>query len=206
MLSDLTIQQIGMRLVAMVVIAGIYGAVVAGTAVLLGDKGPRHDGRLTLMPVAHLDVIGTVAAVVFGMGWIKPVAIDCDALRPRRAGLVFVVLAGTIALVLTVLVLPVLARLALEGLSYSAGISVAATLRVAAQVCLWTAVLNLLPVPPLTGAHLLAAFGLKVPKRAVWIGTTVLVALLWTGIVQSALEPLHDLVSPALLGAALSGR
>jgi Zn-dependent protease len=82
---------------------------------------------------------------------------------------------------------------------------VAATLRVAAQVCVWTAVFNLLPVPPLTGAHLLAAVGLKVPKQAVWVATGILLVLLSTGIVRLVLTPVYDLVAPLVLGAALTG-
>jgi len=194
-----------MRLAAIVIIAGIHGAVVARTAVLLGDEGPRYDGRLTVLPSAHLDIFGTLAAVVFGIGWTRPVAVDGSALRSGRAGLLLVVLAGTVALVLIALGLLALVRPALEGLSYNAGLSVAATLRIAAQVCVWTAVFNLLPVPPLTGAHLLSVAGLKVPKQAVWVATGALLVLLTTGLVQSLLRPLYDLAAPFILGAALTG-
>ena len=57
------------------------------TAVALGDPGPRHDGRLTFNPFAHLDILGGISAVLFSVGWIKPIAIDPAELRPGRAGL-----------------------------------------------------------------------------------------------------------------------
>ena len=203
MFPDLTLQQIGMRLAAMVIVAAVHGAAVAGAAVLLGDRGPRHDGRLTLVPSAHLDVVGTLSAVVFAMGWTRPVAVDPAALRFGRAGPALIVLAGTIALVATALAFLALVRPALEALSYTSGIAVAAALRVGAELSLWMAVLNLLPVPPLTGAHLLSALGLRVPKRAVLVSTAALLLLIASGAMRAGLTPLHDLVAPAVLGAAM---
>ncbi|KMK65115.1 hypothetical protein [Puniceibacterium sp. IMCC21224] len=195
MLNDLTLSQIGMRLVAIVIIAGLHGAAVAGAAVLLGDRGPRHDGRLTAVPIVHLDLFGALAAVVTGIGWTRPVAIDPGAMRSGRAGLVVVVFAGTVALVVTALVCLALVRPALEGLPYTTALTAAAVLRTAARMCLWMAILNLLPIPPLTGAHLLAAVGLKVPVQAVWVTTALLLVLLTTGVLQSVLMPVFALLS-----------
>jgi hypothetical protein len=59
-LIDYTLQQIVLRLLAMVFIA-VHGVAVAGTACALGDPGPRYDGRLTANPLAHLDVLGSLA-------------------------------------------------------------------------------------------------------------------------------------------------
>ena len=50
--SDLTLQLVVMRLFAGLIIATVQGATIAAVAVLLGDKGPRYDGRLTPAPVA----------------------------------------------------------------------------------------------------------------------------------------------------------
>ncbi len=205
MLNDLTLSQIGMRLMAIVIIAGLHGAAVAGTAVLLGDKGPRHDGRLTPVPFAHLDLFGTLAAVVTGIGWTKPVIIDANALRFGRTGLVVVVLAGTVALIVMAMVCLSLVRPALEGFSYSAGLTAAAILRTAARLCLWMAILNLLPIPPLSGAHLLAAVGLKVPVQVAWGTTALLLVLLATGVLHSVLMPVFAFLASAVAGSALSG-
>ncbi len=205
MLNDLTLSQFGMRLVAIVLIAGLHGAAVAGAAVLLGDRGPRHDGRVTVVPFGHLDLFGTLAAVVTGIGWTRPVTIDSSELRYGRAGLSVVVLAGTIALVATALFCLASVRPALEILSYTTGLTAAATLRTAARLCLWMAILNILPIPPLTGAHLLAAAGVKVPVQAVWVTTALLLVLLATGALQSVLMPVFALLASALAGSALSG-
>ncbi len=205
MLNDLTLSQIGMRLVAIVIIAALHGTALAGTAVFLGDSGPRHDGRMTAAPFAHLDLFGTLAAVVTGLGWTRPVAIDQGEMRSGWVGLVFVVVAGTVALFATALVCLALVRPALEVLSYTTGLAAAATLRTAARMCLWMAILNLLPIPPLTGAHLLEAARLKVPVRVVWATTALVLVLLATGFLQSVLMPVFAMVTSVVAGSALSG-
>lgn len=67
----------------------------AATATALGDPTPRYHGRLTLNPLAHLDVMGTLTLLVAGFGWAKPVPVDPYALRRKTpAGLMLVSLAG----------------------------------------------------------------------------------------------------------------
>src|SRR5262249_49317916 len=75
-LIDFTLQELVSRLCAFVAIAGVRGAAIAAAACALGDQGPRHDGRLRLNPLAHLDLLGTVSGVLFSVGWAKPVAVD----------------------------------------------------------------------------------------------------------------------------------
>src|SRR5258707_9304630 len=83
---DLTLQQLVLRLIAYVFIAAVHGLAVAAVAVALGDQGPRYDGRLRVSPLAHLDIIGTAAGVLFSAGWIRPIAIDPFELRLGRLG------------------------------------------------------------------------------------------------------------------------
>ena len=70
---DYSLQQLGLRLAAYVFIGTVHGFAVAASAVALGDEGPRHDGRLSVNPLAHLDVIGTASGVLFSAGWIRPI-------------------------------------------------------------------------------------------------------------------------------------
>src|SRR6516162_5410364 len=88
----------------MVFIASVHGFAVAGTAVAMGDPGPRYDARLSPNPLRHLDVLGTLAGV-FSAGWIRPIAVDPALLRFGRAGLALVVLAGAAATLASVVVL-----------------------------------------------------------------------------------------------------
>jgi Zn-dependent protease len=64
----------------------------------LGDDTPRLAGRLTLNPLAHLDLMGSLMLIVAGFGWAKPVPVNYFALRRRTpAGFMLVALAGPFA-------------------------------------------------------------------------------------------------------------
>ena len=66
----------------------------AAVATLQGDQTARSQGRLTLNPVAHLDPLGSIALLVAGFGWGRPVPITPSRMRNRRFGAVLVGLAG----------------------------------------------------------------------------------------------------------------
>src|SRR5438046_5134999 len=80
----------------------------AAVAVARGDETPRLDGRLSLNPSHHLDPLGSIAVLLVGFGWAKPVRINPYQMRgPFDAGLVTVAgpLANTVLAV--VLSLPI---------------------------------------------------------------------------------------------------
>ncbi|MGV8989380.1 MAG: hypothetical protein ACOH2H_24430 [Cypionkella sp.] len=202
---ELTIQLVALRLFAGIIIATVQGATIATVAVLLGDKGPRHDGRLTVLPGGHVDLLSLGSIMLTGFGWGQPVAIEAAALRIGRWGLVVVVLAGSAALLLAGYLLLMLAIPLLTLLPYTAGLTMAAFVRVAARLCVWTALFSLLPIPPLTGAHFLAAVGIVVPKPAgTYLGWALLTASIF-GVTRTVLSPAYDLIAPIVLGGAVAG-
>lgn len=156
-MSDLTLQQLVLRLIAYVFIAAVHGATVAAVAVAMGDHGPRHDGRLRLNPVAHLDIVGTASGVLFSIGWIKPIAIDPFQLRFGRGALAIVVAAGAAATLVSAMALRLLRPALLPLLPDTASATTFALIEVIGELSVWFALTNVLPLPPLTGAHLLAA-------------------------------------------------
>jgi Zn-dependent protease len=156
-LADFTLQQIVLRFCAMVLIVGVHGAVVAATACALGDPGPRYDERLRLSPLAHLDLLGFASGVLFGVGWIKPVAIDPAALRIGRIGLVVIVATAAIAILTFVVVLQLLRPLLLPFLGDTPSTLTFGLIETIGQLGIWFALINLFPAPPLTGSHLLTA-------------------------------------------------
>ena len=201
---DLTVQQLVLRVFAGLIMVSVQGATIAAVAVLLGDKGPGHDGRLTLVPVPHVDVLGFGSLLLSGFGWSRPVAIDAAQLRIGRWGLVIATLAGSIALLAMGYLLLVLAIPLLTQLPYSAGITAAAFVRLAARLCVWMALFTLLPVPPLAGAHLLAAVGIRLPASAgVLIGWVLLAASAF-GITRTVLLPIYEVVAPLVIGPELA--
>lgn len=92
---NLTLPVFISRVFTLVIAFTIHEFAHAWTADQLGDNTPRSNGRLTLDPLAHLDVIGSILLVVTGFGWAKPVPINPYALQQRnRAGTMLVSAAG----------------------------------------------------------------------------------------------------------------
>jgi Zn-dependent protease len=203
MFPDLTIQLLVMRILAGVLIFTIHGFTVAGTAVLLGDKGPRYDQRLSLSPGRHIDMLGLGALVLAGFGWSRAVDIDPAQMRAGRAGPVIAALAGSAVLLVLALVLMLLVQPALTMLPYSAALTVSAFLRVTAPLCVWIALFSLLPLPPLAGAQLLTALGIRLPAVTGTIVGWILLVVSVLGVTRIVLAPVYQLVAPLLLGPDL---
>jgi Zn-dependent protease len=202
-LIDFTPQQLILRLCALLFIAGVHGAVVAGTAVALGDPGPRHDARLSLNPFAQLDILGSMSALLFSVGWIRPIAIDPAELRPGRAGLALIVIAGAAATLLSALALRLARPMVLPLLPDTASSVVFALIETTGQLSLWFALCNLLPLPCLTGGHLLTA--VMPPWRNVFwrsglFAAVLLAALAATGLVTGLLAPAYRMLAGPILG------
>jgi Zn-dependent protease len=129
----------------------------------LGDDTPRLDGRVTLNPLAHVDMWGTIivpllASLLGGVffGWGRAVRINPSKLRGGNNGHVLVALAGPASNVVFAVVLGAIAAFVPAA---------AEPLIRAAYISLFLALFNLLPVPPLDGSSLLLG---RVPDRWLW--------------------------------------
>jgi len=129
----------------------------AWAATRLGDETPRLDGRVTLYPMAHVDWLGTVilpflTSLFAGgfLGWGKPVRTNPAALRGGVNGLALVALAGPASNIVLAFLLLVVARLLVTLAPPAASFAAHG-----AQLSLYLALFNLLPVPPLDGSRLL---------------------------------------------------
>lgn len=203
---DFTLSQLVMRICAVLIASTVQGAAIAAAAVLLGDKGPRHDGRLTLNPFAQIDLIGGAMGLIFAAGWSRWVAIDPRALRHGRVDLLLLWAASFLALLLAValvrwgrpFVLPLLPDTAAEALF--------AVSQTTIEVALAFALLSVLPVPPLAGGHLLDA---AVPvlhdhlQRLSLVFGVALAAVMFTGAVNHVLDPVIRSLIALMLGEDL---
>ena len=200
---DFSLQQLVLRLCALLFIVAVHGLAVAAAAVALGDPGPRQDGRLTLNPFAHLDILGGVSALLFSVGWIRPIAIDPAKLRPGRAGLALAVIAGAAATLLSALALRLLRPMVLPLLPDTASALAFALVDMTGKLSVWFALLNLLPVPSLTGSHLLM---IAMPQWGDWIAklqpfvAVLLAVLAATGWVTGLLAPGFRVLAGPILG------
>ena len=193
---DLSLQAVLLRLVALLVLTGLHGFILALVARLLGAKGPGYDGRQTLNPFTHLDMLAIIPFILFQAGWIRPVALEHDEVRGKRAGLVAVALLG-LALTLAIVVLIWLTRpwliAAIPDANLSAGLST--FIRTLLEMSVWFTIFNILPIPPLTGGLILQA--LAPAAHAVLLRYDLVVRLGLIAVIALAspvLRPLFDLL------------
>jgi Zn-dependent protease len=159
----------------------------------LGDPTPRYRGRLTLNPLAHLDWLGLLMLWLFRFGWAKPVPVNpynFRHVRPR-VGMMWVAVAGPLMNVL--LALATLIVLRLGGGGAGLGSLLAEMLYQAYAFNLFLAVFNLVPVPPLDGSRVVAAFSPEAAETMARIepfGWVVLVLLIYAHVVDAVVVPL----------------
>jgi Zn-dependent protease len=193
---DLTMQQVLFRAVTMLLVGAIHGFVLAGIARLLGDKGPEQDGRLTPGPLAHVDPIGLAFGTLFQIGWIRPVDINPKHTRPGRLGLLICVLGSAIVVLAVAWGVQFLRFPALLAIRDAAALNwVYVLIDTTAQMAIWFALANLVPIPPLTGARLWSAIvpGMQaVLPRLYFYGVGVLLVLATTGLASRFLRPAFD--------------
>ncbi|MDO8558017.1 MAG: site-2 protease family protein [bacterium] len=157
--------------IAILIFSIVLHEVSHGLAALaLGDNTAKHLGRLTLNPIKHLDLWGSVIVPLFLMlsntgimfGWAKPVPYNPYNLRNQKYGPAIVGVAGPLSNILIAVVF----GLSLRVLSnFSADAQVLRILQgfreiflYIVQINLLLAVFNLVPIPPLDGSKLLFAF------------------------------------------------
>lgn len=140
------------------------------TAYLLGDNTARDQGRLTLNPIKHLDMFGSVILPLllilsnsgFLIGWAKPVPYNPDNLRKGKYGKMLVALSGVLANILIALIFGLIIRFGTYfGLpSYMADPTLP-FYKISSIIVILNLVLalfNLVPIPPLDGSKVLFSF------------------------------------------------
>ena len=131
----------------------------------LGDDTAKHLGRLTLNPIKHLDLFGSIilpimtfALTGFVFGYAKPVPYNPNNLNDRKYGPAKVAAAGP----LTNIIIAVLFGLTLRFLPIASGSQFSQLLQFAVLMNLVLAIFNLVPIPPLDGHWFVLTF---VPDR-----------------------------------------
>lgn len=114
----------------------------------LGDPTPRSQGRLSLNPLRHLDLLGTLMLVLVHFGWGKPVQIDPYNLKNPRRDETLISLAGPASNLILATILSIIVRfISLNTFSIFLFSSII-------QMNVILAVFNLIPIPPLDGSKI----------------------------------------------------
>lgn len=173
---------------ALALVIGLVVALVvheyahARVAYALGDSTAAENGRMTVNPLAHIDLVGTILIpgillLVGGFlfGWAKPVPVDARNFRVPRRDALLTALAGPAANILTAALFGFVAQILPHGTQLP-GLAALIVL-----MNLTIAFFNILPVPPLDGASILSYLLAQRPHVMVFFerqGFTLLIGLL----------------------------
>lgn len=160
----------------------------------LGDPTARNMGRLTLNPLKHLDLMGTLLLLLVGFGWAKPVPVNPRNYRNPKRDDIIVSLAGiTSNILLAFLATPIYMLTIKHGSNIALIVSWFIYAFIQTNIVL--ALFNLIPISPLDGSHVLEDLLMPVcgPKPFLWLRQygrylliVVLIALNYTGVLGTA--------------------
>jgi len=123
----------------------------------LGDNTARLSGRLTLNPLSHVDLLGTISLVIIGFGWGKPVPLNPNKIKDPN-GTIKVALSGVTANLIVALVFGLILRVATASgiaidnstfMNFVSGILFVNLMLIA---------FNIIPIPPLDGSKVIEGF------------------------------------------------
>ncbi len=188
----------------------VHESAHAWVADRLGDPTARRLGRVSLNPVVHVDVVGTIVFPLVAMftglpviGWAKPVPVNPYNLRDFRRDHLFIALAGPASNFLLALISAFVARAVLAqpavgwtGAAIVVPLSMVAMLSLDINMLL--ALFNLVPVPPLDGSSVLSGL---LPERLAGAidslrpyGFVLLYALMLSGALSAVIVPPYRLL------------
>ena len=213
--NPLVIRQILIEMIALILSIAVHEFGHAFVADRLGDRLPRSQGRVTLNPIAHIDLLGTIviplASAVFGvrlLGWGKPVQTSARAsflgrrMSTRTADLLISLAGPGMNLLIAAALSIVFALLLHLGFAEIAPDRVTPLVPYYVEMVIGLniglAIFNLIPLPPLDGRSVLFWFlpsGHPIVRFLEQYGPFIFIALFATGILSIVMAPAGWLIS-----------
>jgi Zn-dependent protease len=176
-----------------------------------GDRTAEAQGRLSLNPIRHIDLIGTVLVPLlmlwlggFLFGWAKPVPVNPRFMRNPRGNMVWVSAAGPAANIAMALAWAFLMMVALRADIGTTGAWIQQMAGIGIFINVMLAVFNMLPIPPLDGGQVLTNLLPPGPlsaalERVAPFGLFIVLGLIATGllspIIGGPIRALIDLIA-----------
>jgi Zn-dependent protease len=192
----------------------------AYVATRLGDPTARSLGRLTLNPLAHLDLFGSLMLVFAGFGWAKPVPVDVRYLHAPRRDMALIAFAGPASNVLLAMLISFGLRAAYPNgfMATQMASAMSGTIAWVAVQAVWINVIlaafNIIPIPPLDGSRILAGivpeqwnYGYEKFERIgpmLLLGLVLLASLSGVSIFSRLISPIAKPLLSLVLGGWLS--
>ena len=165
----------------------------------LGDHTAKWNGRLTMNPLKHLDVLGTVMICLCGFGYAKPVPVNPYNFKHPKRDMALTALAGPLSNLLMAALSLAIFRVLYTFVDSIWFLNMAARVLIStfASINIGLAVFNLLPIPPLDGSRIVGAF---LSNRALYsyyryqnIIMMVLMLVLFTGLLDGPISFLQNI-------------
>ena len=159
----------------------------------LGDPTAKYAGRLTLNPMVHLDILGSLMILFVGFGWAKPVPVDSRYLANPRTDMMKIAFAGPAANLLLALIAGTIIRLT----GYMGVLT--SMLIMFTQINIMLAVFNMIPIPPLDGSQIFSGLMVRhnpdIVMKLQMYGPQILMGLILFGMFTS-FSPIWMIISP----------
>lgn len=174
---------------------------------LLGDNTAKEQGRLTLNPLKHIDILGLLMMMIFHVGWAKPVPVNMFRFKNPKRDMAITALAGPVVnILITIVFLFLFGALYIPLQGSAVGVYILRMLELTADLSLGLAIFNLIPVPPLDGSKVLLSClsnenYYKLMRYERW-GMLIMFALVATGVLGRPLSWLINTIYSGLFPIA----
>lgn len=208
-----TIQYIAAAIIPVLFAITLHEVAHGYVANRFGDPSAKILGRLTLNPLKHIDLVGTIIVpallLAFGgfiFGWAKPVPVNARNMKNPRHDMIWVAAAGPASNGIMALLWAVILKICIVFFISQPQIFVPIKTMAAIgiQINLVLMVLNLIPIPPLDGSKVLMGVipGPAANKLSLLepYGFFIVLALLYFGILSAILEPVLNVLFQAISG------